>query len=67
LMQAVAVTEHFNVFEDCSSSLITCSEVLVIDQFIFWSAEEALGYSIVITVTTTTHARNQLMFIQGPR
>jgi hypothetical protein len=34
-MQAVAVIEHLNVLEDCSTSLMACSEVLVIDQFIF--------------------------------
>jgi len=27
-MQAIAVIEHFNVFEECSTSLIACSEVL---------------------------------------
>jgi len=54
-MQSDAVIEGFDVVEDGSASLGEGGEAMVIDQFVFEAAKEALDKGIVVAIAFSTH------------
>ena len=50
-MKSDAVIEDFNVVEDSSASLGDRGEAVMIDQFVFEAAKEALDKGIVVAVS----------------
>ena len=58
-MKSDAVIERFDVVEDGSTSLSECGEAVVIDQFVFEAAKEALDKGIVVAVSPSTHRSGQ--------
>ena len=54
-MQSDAVIEGFDVVEDGSTSLGEGGEAVMIDQFVFEAAKEALDKGIVVAVSLSTH------------
>ena len=57
LMQPLAIIEPFNKRKDVSARLIPGVTGLMMHEFIFQRAEEALRHRIVITVALPAHAR----------
>ena len=56
-MQPLAIIEPFNKRKDVSARLCPGVIGLMMNEFIFQRAEEALRYRIVITVALPAHAR----------
>ena len=54
-MESGAVIEGFDVVEDGSASMGDCGEAVMIDQFVFETAKEALDKGIVVAVSLSTH------------
>jgi hypothetical protein len=54
-VKSSAVIEGLNVVEDGSTSLGERSEAMVIDEFVFETAKEALDKGIVVAVSLSTH------------
>ena len=54
-VQSDAVIEGFDVVEDGSASLSESGEAVMIDQFVFEAAKEALDKGIVVAVSLSTH------------
>ena len=54
-MEPDAVVEGFNVVEDCCTSLDEAAEAMMIDQFVFESAEEGLDKGVIVTVAFPAH------------
>ena len=54
-MQSDAVIEGLDVIEDGVTSLSNVAEAMVIDQFVFESAEEGLDKSVVVAVAFAAH------------
>ena len=50
-----AVIEGFDVVEDGSTGLGDAGEAVMIDQFVFETAKEALDKGIVVAVSLSTH------------
>ena len=63
-MESGAVIEGFDVVEDGSASLGECGEAVMIDQFIFEAAKEALDKSIVVAVSPSTHRSGQTVLTE---
>ena len=63
-MSTVPVVKHLNVLENCSPSLLTCLELVLVNHFYFDGAKEALGTCVVVTVSFSAHAAPHLMFLQ---
>jgi len=59
-----AVIEGFNVVEDGSASLGDRGEAVMIDQFVFEAAKEALDKGIVVAVSLSTHRSGQVMLAE---
>ena len=54
-MKSDAVIEGFDVVEDGSASLGEGGEAVMIDQFVFEAAKEALDKGIVVAIAFSTH------------
>ena len=54
-MKSGGVIEGFDVIEDGRASLGERSEAMMIDQFVFETAKEALDEGIVVAVPLSTH------------
>ena len=54
-MESGAVIEGFDVVEDGSASLGESGEAVMIDQFVFETAKEALDKSIIVAAAFSTH------------
>ena len=54
-MKSDAVIEGFDVIEDSGASLGQGVEAVMIDQFVFEAAKEALDKGIVVAVSLSTH------------
>jgi len=50
-----AVIEGFDVIEDSSASLGEGAEAMMVDQFVFEAAKEALDKGIIVAVSLSTH------------
>ncbi len=53
---AVGCRTQFNVVEDVRPSLLLRVIILMVNKFILQGAEQALHYSIVVTIPFTAHA-----------
>src|SRR6266850_2022124 len=60
-MQALAVIEDLDVFEDCSLRLLSGVEGTEVHEFILQRTEEALGTGVVVAVAFGGHALMQSM------
>jgi hypothetical protein len=56
-MATPAIVEHFNILEQRLFRFLHVFVLLVMNQFAFERAEEALGDPVVVTVALTAHAR----------
>ena len=54
-MKSDAVIEGLDVIEDGGASLGEAAEAMMVDQFVFESAEEGLDKSVVVAVTFSAH------------
>ena len=54
-MESDAVIKGLDVIEDGGASLSDVAEAMVVNQFVFESAEEGLDKSIVVTVAFSAH------------
>ena len=54
-MESGAVVEGFDVIEDRGTSFGEGSEAMVVNQFVFETAKEALDKGIVVAVSLSTH------------
>ena len=54
-MKSDEVIEGFNVIENGRTSLGESREAVMIDQFVFEAAKEALDKGIVVAVSLSTH------------
>ena len=63
-MKSSAVIEGFDVVENGSASLGECGEAVMIDQFVFETAKEALDKGIVVAVSLSTHRSGQAMLAE---
>jgi hypothetical protein len=54
-VESGAVVEGFDVMEDGATSLGEAGEAVMIDQFVFEAAKEALDKGIIVAVSLSTH------------
>lgn len=54
-MLSLRVVEHFDVIEHVLPGLVTCPVASAPDPFTLEQVEEALGYSIVMAISTSAH------------
>ena len=63
-VESGAVIEGFDVVEDGSTSLGECGEAVMIDQFVFETAKEALDKGIVVAVSFSAHRSGQAVLAE---
>ena len=63
-MESGAVVEGFDVVENGSTGLGEGGEAVMIDQFVFEAAKEALDKGIVVAVSLSTHRSGQVMLAE---
>ena len=60
-VSALSIVENFYVVEDVGTCLVSRFVNLLLDSFLLQAAEEGFGHCIVPTVSSSTHARFELM------
>ena len=63
-MAAFCVVEHLDVIEHIAASILPCVVDFSLNPFPLQKLEKALGYGVVMTVTSTAHAGNQIVRLQ---
>ena len=63
-MSSLRVVEHLDVVEDVRTCFVVVDVDAPLDAFAFEQLEEALGNGVVVTVTATTHAADDLVCLQ---
>ena len=66
-MAAFCVVEHLDVIEHIATSILPCGVDFSLNPFPLQKLEKALGYGVVMTVTSTAHAGNQIVSLQKLR
>ncbi|SAL73000.1 hypothetical protein AWB71_04588 [Caballeronia peredens] len=58
------VIEHFDVIEQVRGGRCPTRIDVSLDSLLFQGAEEALGHSVIVTITAPTHARHHVVSLQ---
>jgi hypothetical protein len=60
-MTTLRVVKHLDVIEYITTSVLSCGVNFPLDPFPFQQLEEALSYGIVVAVSSTAHAGDQVV------